>query len=66
MEHFEPDKDMVFYSSYEELLDKVDFYLKHDTARGEIARNGYEKVMAEHTYLQRVQTMFSFVEDYWK
>jgi len=66
LEYFEPDEDVVFYSSYEELLDKVEFYLCHDEERQRIARNGYEKVAAEHTYLQRVQIMFTLVEEYWK
>ena len=66
LEYFEPDEDVVFYSSYEELLDKVEFYLNHDQERQRIARNAYKKVAAEHTYLQRVETMFSIVEEYWK
>jgi len=65
LEYFEPDEDVVFYTSYEELLDKVDFYLGHDQERERIARNAYEKVSSEHTYLQRVQTMMSFVDEYW-
>lgn len=63
---FEPDEDFVMYFSYEDLLDKVDFYLKNDTERKRIAMNGYEKVMAHHTYLHRVQTMLSVVEEYWR
>lgn len=66
LEYFEPDEDVVFYTSYEELLDKAEFYLNHDQERERIAKNAYEKVAAEHTYLQRVQTMMSFVDEYWK
>lgn len=66
LEHFEPDEDVVFYSSYEELLDKVEYYLTHDEERERIARNAGQKVAAEHTFLQRAQTMLSFVEKYWK
>lgn len=66
LEHFEPDEDVVFYSSYEELLDKVEYYLKHDEERNRIAGNAQQKVAMEHTYLQRAQTMLSFVEEYWK
>lgn len=66
LEHFEADEDVVFYSSYEELLDKVGFYLNHDAQRQRIAKNAYEKVAKEHTYLQRAQTMVSFAEEYWK
>ncbi len=65
LEFFEPDEDVVFYTSYEELLDKVDFYLGHEQERERIARNAYEKVASEHTYFQRVQAMMSFVDEYW-
>ena len=63
--HFEPDEDIVFYTSYEELLDKTEFYLNHDSERKRIAQNAYEKVSKEHTYLQRVHTMLNTVEEYW-
>ncbi len=65
LQHFEPDEEVVFYSSYEELLEKVEYYLKHDEKRNRIARNAQQKVATEHTYLQRAQTMFSFVSEYW-
>lgn len=66
LEYFEPDEDVVLYSSYDELIDKVEFYLSHDEERQRIAKNAYEKVKADHTYLQRVETMCSIVEEYWK
>jgi len=65
LQHFEPDEEVVFYSSYEELLEKVEYYLKHDEERNRIARNAQQKVATEHTYLQRSQTMLSFVNEYW-
>ena len=65
LQHFEPDEEVVFYSSYDELLEKVDYYLNHDEERKRIARNAQQKVEAEHTYLQRAQTMLSFANEYW-
>lgn len=65
LRHFEPDEEVVFYSSYDELLDKVEYYLSHDEQRNRIARNALQKVSTEHTYLQRAQTILSFVEEYW-
>lgn len=41
---FVPGVDYDFYSSSEELLDKVGYYLSHEDERARIARNGYEKV----------------------
>jgi len=42
-ELFQEDKEMVFFSSSEELLDKVLYYKEHDDKRKEIARRGWEK-----------------------
>lgn len=41
---FIPGADYDYYSSEEELADKVTYYLNHDDERKEIARNGHEKV----------------------
>ena len=53
-EFFEPDKDFVYYTDYEDLLAKVEYYLTHEDEREEIARNGYEKVKKNHTYEKRI------------
>jgi hypothetical protein len=37
------DKEIVFFSSKEELLDKIIYYKNNDTERKEIARQGWEK-----------------------
>ena len=42
-ELFEEDKELIFFSSKEELLDKVLYYKEHDDKRKEIARRGWEK-----------------------
>lgn len=54
---FEPDVDFVYYEDYEDLLAKTEYYLTHDSERETIARNGYQKVKANHTYEQRIHTM---------
>lgn len=54
---FEQGVDYDFFSSKEELLYKIDYYLNHDKERSEIARNGYETTAKYHTYLQRAAQM---------
>lgn len=54
---FEPGIDYVYYESYEDLLEKVEYYLSHESERAQIAKNGYEKVKKYHTYKNRVETM---------
>ncbi len=61
LEYFEPDKDFVYYTDYEDLLEKVDYYLQHDAERRSIALNGYEKVQREHTFEKRVESMLEVV-----
>lgn len=57
-EHFIPDEDIVLYDSIPDLLDKIDYYLKHDDERCQIAKNGYAKVKEFHSYDVRLQEMF--------
>ena len=40
---FEEDKEMIFFSSKEELLEKVIYYKDNDSQRREIAKRGWEK-----------------------
>ena len=61
LQFFEPDKDYVYYENPEDLNEKAAYYLSHDTEREQIARHGYEKVRAEHTYKVRVQQMLSVI-----
>ncbi|MCR5674545.1 MAG: DUF3880 domain-containing protein [Lachnospiraceae bacterium] len=56
---FEPDVDFVWYESNEDLLDKIDWYLRHDTERERIARSGHDRVMSEHVWEKRLETMLA-------
>lgn len=42
--HFEPDVDFVYYTDEDDLLEKIDYYLKHDDERKKIAQNGHDRV----------------------
>ena len=54
---FEPGVDYVYYVSYDDLLEKIDYYLTHEEERVQIARNGYEKAKKYHTYKNRFDEM---------
>jgi hypothetical protein len=45
-EMFAEDKEMIYFSSKEELLDKIRYYAERDEARGAIARAGWLKYHA--------------------
>lgn len=58
---FTPDEDYVFYTTPEDLYEKIAYYLEHEQERERIARNGYEKVKAAHTYDHRVQEIIKML-----
>jgi hypothetical protein len=59
-EMFIEDKEAAFFSSIEELLDKVRFYLKHDALRDSIREAGYRRITAgRNTYTDRLNTLIS-------
>ena len=53
-EMFVDGQDIVYYNGAEDAIEKIRYYASHDEEREQIARNGYEKVMAEHTIVNRV------------
>ncbi len=59
--HFEPDVDFVYYTSFEEMLDKADHYLSHDQERERICQSALEKMTREHTFEIRVNEMLRIV-----
>ncbi|MDE6744356.1 MAG: glycosyltransferase [Lachnospiraceae bacterium] len=60
-ELYEIGKDVEVFTSKEELADKAAYYLTHDEERQKIARNGYEKTRALHTYETRISQMIRII-----
>ncbi|MCA9090879.1 MAG: glycosyltransferase [Planctomycetaceae bacterium] len=54
---FCPGEHLVTYRSDQELLDRVAFFLQHPQDRDRIARNGWDHVLRNHTYLHRMQEL---------
>lgn len=59
---FENKKDLVYYTSENDLYEKADYYLKHEDERQAIARHGYETVKKFHTYDIRLDQMFQYLK----
>ncbi len=57
---FVPGEDFIYYENKEDLVRKVDYYLKHEEERKMIAKNGHDKVATGHTYRHRVREMLDF------
>lgn len=58
---FVPDEDFVYYESREDLIVKIDYYLKHEEERLKIAKNGHDKVAEAHTYDHRLREILDIV-----
>ena len=58
-EYFEIGKEIETFSSQEELIDKISFYLVHDEERKKIAENGYELAKREYSLDVRIEEMLS-------
>lgn len=57
---FEEGREMLFYASMPELIDKLRFYLKpeHDDLRLRIKANARQRSLGEHTWMHRFNRLF--------
>lgn len=60
-ELFVEDKEIVLFKNYDELVDKIRYYLRHDDARKLIAYNGYKRVKENYTYENRINELINIV-----
>jgi len=61
-DHYVLDREVVCYMSKEELLDKLEFYLKQPNLRESIRDAGHQRALNDHTWLKRYQNLFMFVK----
>lgn len=60
--HFIPDEDFVYYEDRKDLLNKIDYYLKHEDERIAIAQNAHKKINESHTFDVRVGEIIDIVK----
>ena len=61
-ELFEEDKEIVMFKTPEELVEKADYYLKHEKERKQIAAAGQKKVLENYTYERQLRELMDWVE----
>jgi hypothetical protein len=61
-ELFVENEDIVYYNTEEECVEKLLHFCKNPDERERIARNGYQKVLSNHTVAHRVD----FIIEMWK
>ncbi|MBF0175534.1 MAG: glycosyltransferase family 1 protein [Magnetococcales bacterium] len=54
--------DLEMYANVDELLDKIRFYENNPLARERIARQGYENVIKNHTFTNRIGEIVSLLQ----
>lgn len=60
-EYFEDGRDLVMYSSMEDLQEKIAYYLTNDEERSKIAQNGLQKIKQHFTLEQRLGEMLQMM-----
>ncbi|WCK56180.1 glycosyltransferase [Aneurinibacillus sp. Ricciae_BoGa-3] len=56
-----PRKELETYSSPSELIEKIDYYLRHEKERNAIALRGLNRTLNEHTYSKRLKELLTRV-----
>jgi len=62
-ELFQDRKQLVLYDNKDDLLEKIDYYLHHESEREEIATTGHKEVLAKHTYEHRAEQMIKQIQN---
>ncbi|MFC5653489.1 glycosyltransferase [Paenibacillus solisilvae] len=58
---YTPGVDIVTYSSPQEMIEKIEYYLNHEDERREIAIRGMERTLRQHTYANRLDMMLNLL-----
>ncbi len=57
-EHYEPDKEVLVFRSEPELLDKVRYFLNHESEAGHVRQAGLRRALRCHTCQKRFSDLF--------
>lgn len=60
-DYYEVGKEIVCYEDKQDLLDKVDYYLKHDSEAQKIRHAGYQRARRDHTWQRRFEQLFQII-----
>lgn len=61
-EHFAED-ELATFSSMDDLMEKIDHFLRHAEERAAYAAKARERTLAEHTYTHRMETLLAFIQE---
>jgi len=55
--YFKDGEDIIWFTTPEELEEKIEYYISNDRERNKIITNAYEKIKEQHTYQHRFDEM---------
>jgi spore maturation protein CgeB len=61
-EMFDPDSEAAVYRTPAECVERIGYYLSHETDRNRTARAGQRRTLRDHTYGQRMAQLVELVE----
>lgn len=61
LDYFVPNEDFVFYEDPDDLLNKIRYYLGHNSEIDQIKNNALQKVSESHTFVHRAKEMISYL-----
>jgi spore maturation protein CgeB len=59
--YYEPGREVAVFTSADDLIEKIRYYLDHEDERRAIADAGYARTVAEHTYRHRFAEIFAAI-----
>lgn len=59
-DYFVPNEEIITYKDATDAAEKIKYYLVNEEEREKIAKNGYERVVREHTNEKRLLELFKF------
>ena len=60
--HFKVGKELITFTTPQDLRRKVKYYLSHEAEREKIATAGYNRILRHHTFDQRLHQLFKLVD----
>lgn len=52
----------VIYDSFEDMINKIDYYIEHPDEASNIALKGYQHIQKNHTYFKRAQLLLDIIK----
>jgi spore maturation protein CgeB len=55
--------ELACFSTMQELIEKIDYFLAHPAERAAFAERGRQRVLRDHTYHKRMETLIGFIKE---